>query len=424
KARSPKTIKRAVHNQSNLPPFNERSPKWAKPFFKPSRYKAAFGGRGGGKSHHFAEMVVEACVNDPDLKVVCIREVQETLEHSAKALIEEKIDSLGYGSLFRIMDREIRRKGGKGVIIFKGMQKYNATNIKSLEGFSIAWVEEAQDFSATSLRLLRPTIRTEDSELWFSWNPDSESDPVDLFFRKDAPKNSIVLEVNYVDNPHLPETLKKEAEADRERDSDEYNHVWLGRYNKKSKEQVFAGKWIVSEFNPEQYWDGPYFGADFGFSSHPGALVKCWIYNDYLYIEYGRYDHHVEMNDLTQRWLNYMPECDRYNIRADSAEPKTISYLQQHGMPRIIGVRKWPNSVEEGVRFIRQYNKIVVHSRCTDVIFEMENYKHKVDKRTDDIMPDIVDAHNHCIDALRYALEPLISKQQSAWGVSESRWSR
>lgn len=390
-------------------PIKERCPKWAVPLLKPARYKGLYGGRGGGKSHFMAEMLIERCVEDPNLRAVCIREIQKSLKFSAKLLIEEKIEELGYGDRFEILQSEIRHRDGKGLIIFQGMQDHTADSIKSLEGFEIAWVEEAQNLSRRSLRLLRPTIRREGSEIWFSWNPENESDPVDEFLRGQQPKDSVVIATQYTDNPHLPETLRKEAEEMRSLDSDEYQHVWMGGYNKKAKEQVFADRWVVDTFVPKLgVWDGPYFGADFGFSSHPGALVKCWVHHEYLYVEYGAYNHHTEMNDIADVWRSQIPGCDEYTIRADSAEPKTISYLQRHGMYRVVGVKKWPNSVEEGVRHIRSYKKIIVHERCTDVAYEMQNYKHKVDKRSGDILPDIVDANNHCCDAIRYALQPII----------------
>jgi phage terminase large subunit len=173
-------------------PIEQRCPEWALPLLKPARYKGVHGGRGGGKSHFMAEMLIERCIDNPDLRVVCIREIQKSLKFSAKLLIEEKIEELGYGDRFEIFQSEIRRRNRKGLIIFQGMQDHTADSIKSLEGFEIAWVEEAQNLSRRSLRLLRPTIRREGSEIWFSWNPENESDPVDEFLRSQKPKDSIV----------------------------------------------------------------------------------------------------------------------------------------------------------------------------------------------------------------------------------------
>ena len=171
------------------------TPRWALPLLEPARYKAAKGGRGSGKSHFFAELAVEDMLQDPDLPFVCIREVQKSLQFSAKRLIESKISKMGVSSSFRITKTFIERVGGEGVFLFQGMQDHTADTIKSLEGFKRAWVEEAQSLSAKSLKLLRPTIRENGSQLWFSWNPDQPEDAVDNFFcgKHGPPENAIVV---------------------------------------------------------------------------------------------------------------------------------------------------------------------------------------------------------------------------------------
>ena len=175
----------ATAERHETPEIKRDIPRWAIPFRQPARYKGASGGRSSGKSHFFAEEAVEAMVNDPSLRFVCIREVQRSLKFSAKSLIESKIWALGVGHLFTVLEREIRRNDGTGVMIFEGMQDHTSESIKSLEGFGRAWVEEAQSISQRSLDLLLPTIRAEGSEIWFSWNPNQPTDPVDAFFRKE-----------------------------------------------------------------------------------------------------------------------------------------------------------------------------------------------------------------------------------------------
>lgn len=207
------------------------TPKWAYSLLKPYRYKGISGGRGSGKSHFYAECIVEKMVLEPDTMVVCIREIQKSLKFSAKKLIEDKIEALQVAHYFDITLTEIRAKQGKGLIIFQGMQDHTAESIKSLEGFNIAWVEEAQSLSERSLTLLRPTIRAQGSELWFSWNPENDTDPVDVFFNKQK-TDAIHIHVNSENNPFLPETLRNERESDKIRmSSTEYDHVWNGAYN-------------------------------------------------------------------------------------------------------------------------------------------------------------------------------------------------
>ena len=210
------------------------------PFLQPSRYKGAHGGRGSGKSHFFAGLGVERCVMQPT-RMVCIREVQGSLKDSSKQLITDKIAAHGLGSLFRILDAEIRGPNDS-LIIFRGMQSFNASNIKSLEGYDVAWVEEAQDLSQKSLDLLRPTIRKDESEMWFSWNPRSEFDPIDVFLRGvNAPTDAIVRQVNWSDNPWFPDVLRADMKREREHDPAKAAHIWDGEYEQAPTGAYYAG---------------------------------------------------------------------------------------------------------------------------------------------------------------------------------------
>jgi len=209
------------------------------PLLQPARFKGAWGGRGGGKSHFFGELLVERCLLTPGTLAVCIREVQKTLSQSSKRLIETKIAELGVGSQFRVLYDRIETPVG-GLIIFQGMQDVTAESIKSLEGYQIAWVEEAQTLSARSLALLRPTIRAEGSEIWFSWNPRRKSDAVDEFLRVNQPDNAIVVKANWRDNPWFPTVLDDERQLDLERYPDRYGHIWLGDYAKAFEGAYFA----------------------------------------------------------------------------------------------------------------------------------------------------------------------------------------
>ena len=201
-----------------------------RPFFRPSRYKAAYGGRGSAKSHSFASAMVLNAASKPGFRGLCVREVQKSLEESAKRLIEDKVEAYGLAGEFDCQRSRIVTPGG-GVIAFAGMQDHTAESIKSYEGFDVAWVEEAQTLSARSLELLRPTIRKPGSELWFSWNPRSASDPVDSFFRGMTPPDSAVIaKINYDGNPFFPAELEAEREHDRKAAPDRYAHIWLGEY--------------------------------------------------------------------------------------------------------------------------------------------------------------------------------------------------
>jgi phage terminase large subunit len=408
------------------------TPAVFEPLLAPARYKGAKGGRGGAKSHFFGDLAVETMVTNPAHRFACIREVQRSLRFSVKSLVEAKIEAQGVRHLFEVTREEIRRVGGSGVMIFVGMQDHTAESVKSLEGFDTAWVEEAQSLSKRSLEMLTPTIRKPGSELWFSWNPDERTGPVDTLFAGLSPEpgapaqlaeharldpfvtpEAILVHANYTDNPFCPDELRKEAARLRRLDPNAYAHVWLGQYNERSDAQVLAGKWVVDEFTPGEDWQGPYLGADFGFAQDPTTLVEAWTHGRTLYLHREAYKVGLELDDTAPHWLRAVPGANKYVVRADSARPESISYLKRFGVPRIEAAPKWSGSVEDGIAHLRSYDRIVIHPRCAHAQEEARLYSYKVDKRTGDILPDVVDAHNHIWDAVRYALAPII-KAQSA----------
>src|SRR5690606_27116876 len=401
-----------------------------------ARYLGAYGGRGSGKSHFFADRAVITAVSRPRIRIVCIREVQRSLRLSSTLLIEDKIAKHGLGRYFDVMDKYIRIRSSlspvKGIIAFQGMQDHTAESIKSLEGFEVGWLEEAQSISNRSLELLRPTFREETSQLWFSWNPRRPTDPVDAFLRgKELPPGAVVVQANYYDNPWFPEVLRREMEWDKRRDPEKYQHVWLGGYERRSEARVFHN-WRVEEF------ETPVkcvflFGADWGFSQDPTVLVR-------MFVDHGRRTIFIDreawkigcsienspflfagMNSPIVNRLNGaaleklqkagvrfegIPGCENWTITADSARPETIDYMKRHGFPKMRPSVKGPNSVNEGVEFMKSYD-IVVHPRCKHVIDELSSYRYKVDPHTDEVTNILEDKKNHTIDAIRYGVEQL-----------------
>jgi phage terminase large subunit len=376
-------------------------PRWAVDVLtKPARYRAAYGGRGSGKSHAFAEYIIRKCVTRKT-DVVCVREVQKSLNQSVKKLLEEKIEKLKVGQFFEIQRDQILSVHG-GRIIFQGMQNHTADSIKSLEGYDMAWVEEAQSLSQRSLDLLRPTIRKPDSELLFTWNPRLDSDPVDHLLRgPNPPPDAIVVEVNYEQNPWFPAVLRQEMEYDRARDMDKYLHVWKGAYVTNSNTRVFKN-WRVEEFDAPK--DAIHrLGADWGFAVDPTVLVRCHIIGRTLYVDQEAYMIGCEITDTPALFMQ-VPEAEKWPIVADSSRPETISYMRKNGFPKIMSAVKGQNSVEEGVEWLKSYD-IVVHPRCQHTIDELTMYSYKTDPLTGKVLPRLEDKANHVIDALRYACE-------------------
>ncbi len=386
------------------------TPRVFLPLLEDARYKGGFGGRGSAKSHTFAENMIERHIQRKT-DSVCVRENQKSLQQSVKKLLESKIQKLNVGIYFEVQDKRILARNG-GLIIFEGMQNHTAESIKSLEGFDIAWVEEAQSMSQKSLDMLRPTIRKPKSELWFTWNPRYETDPVDVLLRgKNPPPDSIAIKANYMDNPWFPDVLQKEMEYDRQRDPDKYAHVWLGEYVRNSEARVFKN-WRIEECEPTA---GSIIrqGADFGFSIDPSVLVRCWIEGRTLFVDYEAYMVGCEIDFLPDLFLS-VPAAEQWPLVADSARPETISHLRRHGFPKILPAVKGARSLEEGVEFLKAYD-IVVHPRCQHLIDELTLYSYKTDPLTGLVIPVLEDKNNHAIDALRYACEGVrrAQKQQT-----------
>lgn len=387
------------------------TPRVFAPLLDEARYKGAHGGRGSGKSHFFAEMLVEDCIREP-IDAVCLREVQKSLKFSVKKLIESKIESLNAGYYFDVQESLIKCRpasGGSGVIIFQGMQDHTADSIKSLEGFKRAWFEEAQSASQRSLDLLRPTMRTPGSQLWFSWNPRFDTDPIDVLLRGDnPPPDSLVVQANYMDNPWCPQELLDEVEYDRRRDPEKYAHIWLGHYQQNSESRVFRN-WKVEEFDSPA--GATYrLGADWGFSIDPSVLVRCYLDGKRLYIDYEAHMVGCEIDQLPDLF-DRVPDSRKWFITADSSRPETISYMRNHGYPKINAAVKGAKSLEEGIEFLKSFD-IIVHPRCVHTIDELTMYSYKVDPLTDLVLPMLEDKHNHVIDALRYACEGIRRAQK------------
>jgi phage terminase large subunit len=383
-----------------MPVLDIQTPKVYRPLLDAARYKGAWGGRGSGKSHFMAECAVEQSILRK-VDIVCLREVQKSLKFSVKKLIEGKIEAMNAGAYFEVQNEQIKSKHG-GNIIFQGMQDHTSDSIKSLEGFGIAWFEEAQSASQRSLDLLRPTIRAPGSELWFSWNPNLKTDPIDVLLRGDTPPpGAVVVRANYTDNPFLPKELIDELEYDKRRDPDKYAHIWLGEYQRNSEARVFKN-WKIEEFE-RPAGTIHRLGADWGFSVDPSVLVRCDIECNRLYIDHEAHQIGCEIVNLPTLFMS-VPDAERWPIIADSARPETISYMQQHGFPKILSAVKGAKSLEEGVQFLNSFD-IVVHPRCKHTIDELTMYSYKTDPLTGLVLPILQDKNNHIIDALRYACE-------------------
>ena len=374
----------------------------------PKRINILKGGRGGSKSWTIAELFLILGMNQPH-RFLCTREIQKSIKESVHQLLSDKIIEKGYP--YKVLDTKIvtdpvlvaQGKLPQTEFIFHGLQDRTAMNLKSLEGVTWCWVEEAQSISKKSLDLLIPTIRKENSKLVFSYNPEEEDDPIALYFDPTVDKDVLEIEINFYDNPFFPEILKKEeerskAKAERTGDWSDYKHIWLGQpISRKGK--VF-NNWQVKEFNTESF-DSYRNGIDWGFSNDPFAFTR----NHYdrargkLYICDEIYEVGLLNEDSAKKVKEIIGD---EAVCCDSAEPKSIQEYTQLGISAY-GAKKGKGSIEYGVKFMQSL-EIIIHPKCVNTIKEFKKYSYQEDKNGK-ILPIIKDEWNNAIDSIRYSLE-------------------
>lgn len=420
-------------------PLNKREinlalPAKFAPLCQPKRYKAAYGGRGSGKSHAFATLAILACMSR-GARIVCIREVQNTIRDSVRQLLVDKINAMGVSDQFDILESEIRGKNG-ALIIFRGMKDMNAIGIQSLEGFDIAWVEESQSLSQRSLDVLRPTIRKPGSELWFSWNPRSKKDPVDLFFRGPTKNpDAVCVEMNWSDNPFLPNELLQERNLDYIRDPVKAQHIWGGGYEQIA-EGAYWGKDVVLAENENRITRVPHDRAanvyacwDLGI----GDAMAIWTFQIV-----GKEWHWIDYLEGTSKPLgDYVDALNRlpYGITehllphdAEARELQTGKSRKQFLEDRGLRVRVVPNHrVDDGIEAVRSaFNRFWIDAdRCERGIECIRNYRAEMDFKLNTIKPvPRHDEFSHGADAMRIGVMGINENHistQSDWAKPLSR---
>lgn len=394
--------------QVNLPP------KMVWLFDGPARYRVAYGGRGSGKTMSFAIMSAidgyRLGMGGASGILLCGREFMNSLDESSMEEVKAAIQSQPFlNDYYEIGERYIRSRDRRIEYAFAGL-RHNLDSIKSKAKILRAWVDEAENVSESAWQKLTPTVREPGSEIWVSYNPESPESATHRRFRADPPDDCRAVEINWRDNPWFPDVLNQERLEDQRKRADVYDHIWEGGFLTLTDAQIFAGAFEVDEFEPLPTWDGPYQGLDFGFAQDPTAAVRCYIHERVLYIRHEAGRVKLELDKTADFVTDRIPDFERYAVRADSARPESISYLKRHGLPSITAVEKWKGSVEDGIEFMRSFDRIVIHPDCPNTAREFRLYSYKVDRLSGDILPVIVDEHNHYIDAIRYALAPLMRR--------------
>lgn len=371
-----------------------------------ARYKVLYGGRGGGKSFNIADALLTQAVFDKK-RILCTREMQNSIRDSVHRLLSDRISALGWDEYFNIQRESIESNTGSE-FLFKGL-RHNISEIKSTEGIDICWVEEAEKVSKDSWEVLIPTIRQEGSEIWVSFNPESDkSATYERFIKNPSPEVAAAC-LTWKDNKYFPKVLMRELEYDRKVDFEKYQHVWEGQVKKYGEACIFKNKIVVEEFETPADTQF-YFGADWGFSNDPTVLGRMWIKDNRLFIDYEFYAVGIEINEL-ERAFDTVPESRKWKITADSERPDTISFMHRKGF-NIVGAEKGKGSVEDGIQFLRGFEQIVIHPRCRGAVDNFTNYKWKQDRITQEILPIPADGSDHWPDSARYALEGYVKAKE------------
>lgn len=376
------------------------------------------GGRGSLKSSFAALQIVKGMALDPLANAIAFRKTAASLKDSVIPTFEWAIDKLGWSLFFKLhkSDEEITYLPTGQKIIMRGLDDaQKMKSIKTKKGYlKYLWFEEGAEYTdldemeSVRISVLRGgTVFTE----FVTYNPPAEPYAwINEEARRPEP-GRFVHESNYKQSPPAwlgPKFLADAANMERDR-PEKHAHVYMGVEVGRTDAIIFSGCYRVESFTRLPEWDGPYFGADWGFSQDPTVLVKMWIHGKTIYIEHEAFQVNC-MPDKIPALFDQIPDSRRYTIRADCARPETIAHVKARGFD-IEAAPKWAGSIEDGIEIMKSY-EIVIHPRCEEILKEMRTYRYKIDRLSRDVLADIVDKNNHGIDACRYGLNPIIQKQE------------
>lgn len=406
-----------LHNQVKL---NAHSSFWLK------------GGRGSTKSSFCAIEIILGIITEPNANALVLRKVNDTVRKSVMETLLWAIDMLDLNAYFNhtVAPAEITYLPTGQKIIMSGLD--DARKLKSIKlkrgYFKFLWFEELEEFHGMEeIRSVRQSVRRggDDFVEFASYNP--PNDPA-AWVNKEVQREEqgrIIHTSSYLDVPKewLGKQFYLDAENLKRSDPIKYRHEYLGDVVGRAEQIVFHGKYEIRDFETppvsELYQSRFFYGADWGFANDPTCLTRSFIRIENglknLYIERECGGVGIEIDDLPALF-DTMPDSRKWRIYADCSRPETISYLANKRF-NIAPAPKWQGSVEDGVEYLRSFNKIYVHSRCAKTAEELGLYSYKFDKNTQEILPVIVDKHNHYIDSIRYALADYIQANVSILDV-------
>ena len=373
-----------------------------------------YGGASSGKSHGVFQKIVIKALKDwkKPRKILVLRKVGATVRDSVFADVQATLSYFGILNMCKINMSAFRIELPNGAeFIFKGMD--NPEKIKSIKGISDVVMEEASEFTLDDYTQL--TLRLRDKahkqkQIYLMFNPVSKANWVYNAFFVKKPKNTVVYQTTYKDNRFLDALTKENIEELANRNEAYYKIYALGEFA--TLDKLVFPKYTKALLNKDDLRQiTSYFGLDYGFINDPSAFMHVKIDDDrkrlYVveeYVKKGLTNDKIVESITT---LGYAKE----QIRADSAEKKSNQELRNLGISRVIDVKKGAGSVMQGIQYLLQYEWIV-DERCVKTIEELENYTWKKDKATNEYINEPVDSYNHCLDAIRYAIQDKITKSK------------
>lgn len=381
-----------------------------------------YGGASSGKSHGVIQKVVFKSLQawKYPRKVLFLRKVGSSVYDSIFEDVKQCLEAWGLLGACKVNNSAYRIELPNGAqFIFKGLD--NPEKIKSIKGISDVVMEEASEFTLDDYTQLTLRLRDKkhpNKQIYLMFNPVSKVNWVyNAFFIK-KPKNTVIYQTTYKDNRFLDEVTKENIEELANRNEAYYKIYALGEFA--TLDKLVFPKYKKQLLNKEELKQFPsYFGLDYGFINDPSAFMHIKIDDEnrrlYIVEEYVRKGLTNDKIAEAIKVLGYSKEI----IRADSAEKKSNQELRNLDIPRVIDVMKGPGSVMQGIQYILQY-EIIVDERCVKTIEELENYTWKKDRATSEYINEPVDSYNHCLDAMRYAIQDRIFQAKKELDVNKT----
>lgn len=392
--------------------LNLQIPHKLAPLYEPKRYKVMHGGRGGGKSHSVAQVLLDLGARK-QLRILCAREIQKSMRDSVHRLLKDYIIKLGLTAFYEITDTEIRGANGT-LILFAGLQAHTVDSIKSFEGVDIVWVEEAHSVSKKSWDVLTPTIRKEGSEIWMTLNPDMETDETYVrFVAAGTTPDTWVAEINWRDNPWFPVVLNDERKkAKREMSAEDYEHIWEGKARTVAAGAIYRHE-ILDLYARNRVQRIPYDPLlpvhtvwDLGWNDSMTILFVQKGPADIRIIDYIEDSHRTldwyvtKIEKMPFRWgADYIPHDGR--TKNFQTGKSTEELLRQMGRnPFVLAV----TGIEEGIKMARMiFPKCYFDETSTRRLVEcLKRYSRRIHEKTGEPMGPLHDEYSHGADAFRY----------------------